>query len=48
MFLIDINDFFLKEYGDLENFIFSEDKTLFIAKSVRNLLNLHRSTVTQG
>lgn len=47
MFLIGINDFFVKEHCDLDYIIFSEDKTLFIAKSVRNLLELHVSAVIQ-
>lgn len=45
MFLIGINDFFLKEHWDLDCFIFSEDNSSFIAKYNRNLFELHGSTV---
>lgn len=47
MFIIGINDFFVKEHWDLDYIIFSEDKSPFIAKSVRNLLELHVSAVIQ-
>lgn len=48
MFLIGINDFFLREHWDVDCCIFSEDKYSFIAKSVKNLLKLHESTVIQS
>lgn len=47
MFLIGINDSFLKEHWDLDYFIFFEAKSSFIAKSVRNLLKLHGFTIIQ-
>lgn len=47
MFIIGINDFFVKEHWDPDYIIFSEDKSSFIAKSVRNLLELHVSAVIQ-
>lgn len=47
MFLIGINDFFLKEHWDLDYFIFFEAKSSFITKSVKNLLKLRGLTMIQ-